>query len=298
MSGEKEVRGSSRFGGKARQREGTDINHREEATSPSPVNEKVGAIRRILRHLNKTPQDEPKQPKEQNEESTYYVLHVKHSDFPKRLSGISMDGDQDWSEDLHDESLLHVQVPVDVPLEDEVLANQKPFMPPQIKHNPPKATPKKNKSNANGSSSSSEHGKRKEHGHAFNGLTSTVPAVPQCVTVLSDTSIKEPRYDSVATYLQSSEWKGHQTQLKDWRRLIQDRETLAARPSRLSLSSNEPIAPTTRMGAPLTTAMHSSARMIIDDVGASHDDLLLDPREVEQRKKVLQRILETAKRHS
>ena len=199
--------------------------------------------------------------------------------------------DLDRLEDLCDESLLFAKVPVDVILEDEVLAKQKPSMPPQIKPNQPKATPKKPKSNAADSFSSPEHDHRKARGRAENGLTSTAPASHQLVPALSDTSIKEPSHDSVTTFLESPKWKKHQRQLKDWRRLFQDRKT---RQPKFRRSASEPIALTTRVGARLSPLRRSSTNMISERVGTSHDDFVLDPWELEQRKKVLQRILKTA----
>jgi len=48
-------------------------------------------------------------------------------------------------------------------------------------------------------------------------------------------------------------------------------------------------------GGRLSPLRRSSTNMISERVGTSHDDLVLDPWELEQRKKVLQRILKTAK---
>jgi hypothetical protein len=243
----------------------------------------------------------------------YFDLVIpKQNDLLTPISGISLD-DPDWLEELYDETVSgivdskvreHQQiVEVSTSVEERRLPSTqgKTFTRPPVRHRS-LPHPRQDAVSLN-CPPFRDDGLHRRVGHHDDGKiqatspTSTTQYASRRVAV----NLKKPIPEKVTAYLHSSAWEEHQRILTDWRHFVHEtRPMLSRRKKRLSNDSCSPSRTSDGLGdrALTKSVSFSPVQQQLEATLAEHDDLmsLLDPREVEQRKKILQRTLGRAKK--
>lgn len=222
------------------------------------------------------------------------TIHSIHDSSP--LSGISM-GNEEWMEELFEDSYLRVGETYSMVRsthdgDSEVIAKRTPFALGHRLQCPP-------------SKDVSVSPERSAFVSSCDRVCS--PKIPlACATAAIEKrsdrdklNLKKPSLDTVAAFLVSPEWEDHQRILTDWRTFVNIRRPIRA--SSKECSSSEVTSGQDQHEArnPKDFSMRRSQSMRMFPIfetampecdELSSDQPALDPREVERRKKILQRV--------
>lgn len=240
----------------------------------------------------------------------YFDLVIPKQDDLTPVSSISLD-DPDWLEEFYHETVGTVdskkterQVDVELPTfveaspstnQDTNFSNRPPVRHRSLPH------PRHDAVELN-CPPFYDDGLRRKHVHDSDGenATNTLTATTHFSSGRVAVNLKKPIPEKVTAYLQSTAWEEHQRILTDWRHFVNETRPMLSRwETQLSSDSCSPTRIANELGArALSRSISFSPVQKLGEAFAEHDDLmsLLDPREVEQRKKILQLTLGRAKK--